>query len=372
MARHHLARTGADPVEATRDLVALHSSDPLTPHLALWARVADYQPEALDRAIAEGDALWRLHAMRHTLWVACTGEVGVLDAAVGQDVARKERKRLVGWIEAQRSGAEAWLAELEQAVLGALSGQGTEPRTTRELGAEVPALGTKVMVGSGRWQSEVAIGSRLLFVLAMELKLARVAPAGSWRSSQYAWVPAPGTDRLDASEARARLVERYLARFGPVTETDVRWWTGLTAARVRKALAAIGAVEVAVEGGAAWDLPAEADAAPEGEGEGSVALLPGLDPTPMGYKERGWFLGEHEAALFDRNGNVGPTVWAGGRIVGGWAAGPHGVVVVRLLEEVAPAVARRIGEEAEALTAWLGGVSVTPRFRTPLEKELTG
>ena len=41
-------------------------------------------------------------------------------------------------------------------------------------------------------------------------------------------------------------------------------------------------------------------------GAGSVALLPALDPTPMGYVERDWFLGPHAPALFDRSGNIGP------------------------------------------------------------------
>ena len=46
-----------------------------------------------------------------------------------------------------------------------------------------------------------------------------------------------------------------------------------------------------------------------------AALLPALDPTVMGWLDRGWFLGDHEKALFDRTGNVGPTVWLDGRVV---------------------------------------------------------
>ena len=38
-----------------------------------------------------------------------------------------------------------------------------------------------------------------------------------------------------------------------------------------------------------------------------VALLPALDPTPMGWYGRDWYLEPgHRAALFDRTGNVGP------------------------------------------------------------------
>ena len=58
-----------------------------------------------------------------------------------------------------------------------------------------------------------------------------------------------------------------------------------------------------------------------------AALLPGLDPTTMGWQDRGWFLGEHAKALFDTNGNAGPTLWWDGRVVGGWAQRRSGEVV---------------------------------------------
>jgi len=102
-----------------------------------------------------------------------------------------------------------------------------------------------------------------------------------------------------------------------------------------------------------------------------AALLPALDPTPMGWRERGWFLGEHGPALFDRSGNIGPTVWWDGRIVGGWAQRPRGDIVFRLLEDPGAEAGAAVTAEAERLQAWLGPVRVTPRFRTPLERELS-
>ena len=40
-----------------------------------------------------------------------------------------------------------------------------------------------------------------------------------------------------------------------------------------------------------------------------VALLPGLDPTTMGWKRRDWYLDPAIASrVTDRNGNIGPTV----------------------------------------------------------------
>ena len=116
-----------------------------------------------------------------------------------------------------------------------------------------------------------------------------------------------------------------------------------------------------------------ADAEPVAAPAPWVALLPALDPAPMGWQERAWYLGEHRASCFDRSGNIGPTVLADGRIVGGWAQRkPGGEVVVRLLEDVGAETERAVAEEAARLRAWIGDVRVTPRFRTPLERELSG
>ena len=75
--------------------------------------------------------------------------------------------------------------------------------------------------------------------------------------------------------------------------------------------------------------------------------------------------------LFDRSGNIGPTVWSDGRLVGGWAQRKNGAVVYQLLEDVGREVARRVEAAAAELSVWLGDTCVTPRFRTPLERELS-
>jgi hypothetical protein len=91
----------------------------------------------------------------------------------------------------------------------------------------------------------------------------------------------------------------------------------------------------------------------------------------MGWKERAWYLGPHVEAVFDRNGNAGPTVWWGGRIIGGWTQRPDGEIAYRLLEDVGNDADDAVETEAARLAAWLGDVRITPRFRTPLQRELS-
>jgi hypothetical protein len=171
--------------------------------------------------------------------------------------------------------------------------------------------------------------------------------------------------------ARAELVRRWLRAFGPATVADLKWWTGWTVGEVKRALAEVGPVEVELEGAKGNGLVLADDVTPVATPEPWAALLPALDPTVMGWAGRGWFLGGHGPALFDRSGNAGPTVWWEGRIVGGWAERPDGEIAFRLLEDVGADAVSAVQAAAVRLGRWLGGVRVTPRFRTPLERELT-
>ena len=99
-----------------------------------------------------------------------------------------------------------------------------------------------------------------------------------------------------------------------------------------------------------------------------VALLPSLDPSTMGWKERRFHLGDHVDKVFDRNGNGGPTAWWRGRIVGVWFQQPDGRVEVVLAEKVPRAAQRALDAEAEELTAWLDGDVVRSIYLSPLAR----
>jgi hypothetical protein len=161
------------------------------------------------------------------------------------------------------------------------------------------------------------------------------------------------------------LVRRWLRTFGPGTEDDIVWWLGATKGIVRAALAELDAVAVTLESGATgWlhgdDLEETPDPGPW------VALLPVLDPTVMGWKERGFYLGPHAGLLFDRNGNAGPTAWLDGRVVGGWTQKDDGQVVVVPGEELDAAGARLLEREAARLSEWLDGDVVRTIYQSPL------
>ena len=378
--RHHLGGTAPDVVTAVRDVVAMHSTDPLTPYLGARARVDGFETRDLDEALYESRTLWRMHAMRRTLFVVPAGDGVIFAEAVGRDLAQRERRRLekllAPELEPEVEDVGEWLRMVEERTLDVM-GDGGERRTP-SIASEVPELTTELNVGSGVWSSRSRLTPRLLFLLAVEGHLVRTRPAGSWRSSQYHWAAtgswfgaSAATEGIDPAAARAELARRYLAAFGPVTSNDLRWWTGWGVRRSATTLEDVEATAVCLDDGEVGFVLSD-DLAPSDPVPRHVAFLPGLDPTPMGWKERGFYLGGHGERLFDRNGNVGPTVWLDGRIIGGWGQTSDGEVTYELLEEVDGDAAERVAQEAAAVTAWLDGTVAIPRFRTPLERQLAG
>ncbi|MCB0893736.1 MAG: winged helix DNA-binding domain-containing protein, partial [Propionibacteriaceae bacterium] len=110
---------------------------------------------------------------------------------------------------------------------------------------------------------------------------------------------------------------------------DLVWWLGSTKAAVRTALRAVEAVPVTLDSGdVGYVLPG--DEAPDDDTDGDwAALLPVLDSTLMGWKQRDFYLDPALAPyLFDTNGNGGTSAWLNGRVVGCWVQDDDGRVVV--------------------------------------------
>jgi len=373
--RHRLA-PGArvdDAVAIAEAVVALHGTDPSTVFLSAAARMVTPSSERLARALYDDRRLVRTLCMRRTMFVLPVPMVPVVQAACTDALVPGERRRTMAMLEQNGvPDADAHLRALEVATLAAIQTQGEA--TGAELSKLVPGLRRKLLVGVGtKWEGMIGLTTRVLFLLSTEQKIVRGRPKGGWTSSQYRWSPMSSwlPDAVTpptADEARIDLAQRWLQAFGPATVADLTWWTGLTLGQVRKAVAALEVEEVDLEGVPGIVLAGDIELTPAPEPW--VALLPSLDPTTMGWKQRNWYLGEHGGALFDTNGNAGPTVWFDGRIVGGWAQRRTGEVVFRLLEDPGREARDAIEAEAARLTVWLGDVRVTPRFPTPLQREL--
>lgn len=372
--RHGFVEPAPGYASLAERLVGIHSTDPVSAFVAAASRRAVDTVEEVEEALYTDRSVLRMLGMRRTLFVQPLPKVAAVQRGYTDSFVARERKRLAGWLEATGVADDGshHIDRMADLAIGYLDEVGEAG--TRELTTALPELDVRFTPPVGSQTGTVSVGSRIVLLLTAEGRLARTRPLGTWISSQYRyssmhrWLGRPVAS-VAAADARSALADAWLRAYGPGTLTDLKWWAGWNVGETKAALQAAGAVEVRLEQGPGF-VAADDDGS-LGDVDDWVALLPALDSTPMGWKERDWYLGAHAGPLFDRNGNVGPTVWWNGRILGGWAQRADGSIPVRLLEGVPARVERRIAGEAERLAAFLGDTRFTPRFRTPLERELT-
>jgi len=354
-------------------MTVLHATEAPSVYLSMWARVDGVTVDDVDRALYDDRTLVKQLAMRRTLFVFPRDLLPAAWGSASARVAAAHRVRLAKDVEVGGLAADgaAWVDAAEAATLAHLSG-GAE-LSAQQLREAAPELAGRIEMSPGKsYGANVPIAPRVLTQLGVEGRIVRGRNGGHWRTARPQWtametwlcpdggeLPEPAKER----EGYAELVRRWLTTFGPGTEADIVWWLGSTKGAVRAALADVGAVEVGIDGagldgrGIGWLLADDTEA--DDEVDPWAALLPVLDPTVMGWKERDFYLGAHGPMLFDTNGNAGTTAWWDGRIVGCWVQDPDGVVVLNLLEDVGSDARAALDAEAGRLTAWLDGHRVS-------------
>ncbi|CAN5199236.1 winged helix DNA-binding domain-containing protein [soil metagenome] len=368
LARRHRLLPGErtdDVDQIADDVLALHSSDPVTVHLSAMVRMQSPTVTAVESALYDERSVIRHHAMRRTLWVATPGPIRLMHAAATRKLIGPEQRRTFGLLEATGvSDPAGWLHDARRQVLEQLHEHG--PLTARQLGEKVPALRLPLRLAVGKaYEGTAAAHTRVILQLGFEGRVLRARPTGSWINGAYtyaaadSWLPG-GLGELDERTAAGPLADRWLQRFGPATSTDLRWWMGWTGALTKHALADCGAVPVDLDGSPGW--VAAGDEEPVRDPGPWVAVLPSLDPSVMGWKERTWYLDPACADAFDRTGNAGPTLWVDGRVVGAWAQTRDGELRSHYFMEVPRTRRRQLDDELRRLAEILGTTRFSVRF----------
>lgn len=366
LARRHAVAPGHRLVstqEAAHAVVCLHATEASTVHLAVHARCNGVTVADIDKELYQDRTLVKLLAMRRTLFAfprdLVPAVLGAPSARVGLAHSRRTIKTVLA--NGLSDDGAAWLDQARRAVCEAL-GPGEE-LTIPQLRERVPFVDRKVQVSPGtKWGGKLQLAPWVVQQLQLEGVVVRGTNAGHWRLNKPLWTRAdswlgeavaPTTER----EGYAELVRRWLERFGPGTSRDIEWWMGATKTAVRQALEDVDAVSVRLDDGTGWVLPG--DLAETGPVEPWAALLPVLDPTTMGWKDRDFYLDPALVPyLFDTSGNGGSTAWWDGRIVGCWVQDAAGVVRLSILNDVGAPAMRALKHEAERLTAFLDGVVI--------------
>lgn len=378
--RHRLipAARCDDVAELARALCGFHSSDPVTVYLSAAQRMAHGSVAAIEHALYEQRCIVRHHAMRRTLWVLPLELAMAAHASITNSLVKRERHRIAAGLVASAMSVTPhdWIDDACADLLRALAER--EEASTRELGAALPRLTVPITLGANSAApTAVPAHTRLLQLLGLVGAIIRTRPIGTWVSGQYRWALSTTWTRRAWSDealpakaaAEAAVVDAYVRAYGPVTTRDVQWWTGWSKGVALRALKASRAIEIDTEQGPAHI--ASDDLVLEGTAPPWVALLPSLDSTAMGWKDRGWYVSDALATeVFDRSGNAGPTIWADGQIVGGWAQRGDGSIATELAAPLTPGHRRMLADEIERVQALVGDVRFHVRFPSPMARRL--
>jgi uncharacterized protein YcaQ len=344
--RHRLVERAApsDLLRVVSDICGLHAQLQSSAELSVWARIEGLERDALDDALWQRRDLVKLWAMRGTLHLLPTLELGIWVSALGTYTNRG----MSGHPE---------IDELTDAVGRALEGRFL---TREELALEVERLtgsetfGEWVRFSWGSYLKPASFRGRLCFAPSDNGRVRFTTPA--------TWIPG-GIEQPDPEEALREATRRFLAAYAPLTAENLAlWWGGFGPARGVRMLQALGdeAVEVDVDGERAWVLARELPEMARATVVDAARLLPAFDPWVAAAARSAAALLDprHRLRVYRAQGWISPVVLVNGRTVGVWKHTRKGR---RLVVEIAPfarlpAWARnQVEVEAARLAAFLGG-----------------
>jgi hypothetical protein len=344
MARHHLVGRAApaDLVRVAGDICGLHAQVMSSAELSLWARIDGLARDAVHEALWEHRALVKLWAMRGTLHLLPSAELGVWLAALGTQTK-------------YGNTGHPELDALADAVGRALEGR---ILTREELALEVeqitgaPSLGELVRASWGWPLKPVSFRGLICFAPSTGNNVRFTSPA-TWVSGKI--------DKPDPMDALRDITRRFLGAYAPLTVDDLAlWWGGYGPRQGARLLAALGeeAVEVDVEGQRAWVLARDVRAMTRAESPDAARLLPAFDPWVAGASRVNAALLEptYRARIYRAQGWISPVVLVNGRMAGVWRQARKGRRLLVELEPFGrlPAWARtQVEAEAERLAAFL-------------------
>lgn len=320
------------------------------PYLTLFARAGIRREQADAEAAA-------LHIHELPTARGCTYVLGRDDFAWALSLGRGPAEAVVKVLD--RLGVErSEVQELEDktlAVLQEAAAKGEGPLDPKELkdrlGDAVRSLGEE-----GKKKGASTTLPTVLGLLQADGRIRRVPVNGRLDQQRYAytaWGLPPAAESPE--QARARLMENYLAWTGGATLKQTQWFTAFTVAQSKAALAAAGAVESdAVDPDGLWMLPADASAAADFKkpGEEQVQLLAGSDALFLLRRNASDHVAEEDRELAIGKEKLALTadlpdhpIVDRGRIIGLWQYDPARERIAHwLFHAPTAAVTRRISE----------------------------
>jgi hypothetical protein len=337
-----LERQAMEPLAAVSHLVGLQAQNPGDPYLALWSRLAAFDPDELGRHVAERRAV-RIVVMRATIHLLTADDALTL-RPLTQPVLTAELRRHRDHAPHVRD------LDLDPLMADAAAAMAERPLTTTQLRAALARLHPALDAPS------LAYAARCL------LPLVQVPPRGVWGrrgavtlTTTDSWLGRP----LDRGARIDDVVRRYLGAFGPALPADLATWSRLTGFRevldrMRPTLRTFRDEQ----GRELVDVPGAP--LPDPDTPAPVRFLPEYDNALLSHADRSRYLPDDVAALAT-DGPVHGTVLVDGSIAATWTRGRVGdsaTLTVRHLPRSRRDVAA-IGAEGARLLRFVDAAAAT-------------
>jgi hypothetical protein len=215
LARQMLLERVQLPAERVMErLVGMQAQEPTDPYVALWTRLADFNPEELVLLLESRAAVRATTMLRTTIHLVTASD------AIGM--------RPILQSVAERTFVHTPFAKaLDGVDLGAVIARGRELLSGSPM--TIAALGKRL---AEDWPDREP--GPLGYVIRFHVPLVQIPPRGLWgrRGGPVLALTDEWLGQPMASAASVHdLVLRYLAAFGPATAADVQTWSWLTAIR---------------------------------------------------------------------------------------------------------------------------------------------
>jgi Winged helix DNA-binding domain len=320
-----LERKRLSPTAVIERLVGMQAQWPSAPYVGIWTRTTSFKRKALERQLASA-AVVKATVMRQTLHLVTRRDYALLRAALSETNFPDQSasaKRLAPSIRALTAAGpvtrEEGLAHLQ-----------------REYG--LTGLEARRAWRGARVRAHV--------VHHHETALWHARPEG-----RYIAIDEP--DEHVPLEARAEIVRRYLAAFGPASRRDLVAWSMMHVPELQRALDRLEPLRRFrdEQGRELFDVPRAP--LPEAETPAPVRFLPKWDNALLAWADRTRILPEqYRKKVIRMNGDVAQTFLVDGFVAGTWRV-EDGRVVPEPFATLSRSVQRELKEEGGRLEAFL-------------------
>ena len=319
-----LERKRLSPVKVIEHLVGMQAQWPSAPYVGIWTRTTSFRRGTLERELAKLSVL-KANLMRQTLHLVTRRDYGLVRAAFSESGHPDQWPNSIKVAPSVRALAERGPVTMAEGL----------ELLEREHG--LTGITARRVWHGGRMRAHV-------------LHHHETALWGARPQGRFVAIEEP--EPVEPVEARAEMLARYLAAFGPASRKDMDKWSMMRQPAIKAALARLELRRFRDERGLEL-LDVERAPLPDPDTPAPVRFLPKWDNVMLAFADRTRVLpDEYRRTVIGSNGDVAQTFLVDGLVAGMWSV-EKGRVVLEPLARLSRSVRREVEDEAERLKAFV-------------------